>query len=339
MHTFRKTPAPSAPLLFTRRAFLGSLAASAALAGLPGAAFAAGPLRVLAATYPACLACSAVMDGLPGMELDLLVAAQTGCPHDYAMTPRDRMKLEECDVLVLNGGGFESFLDDRLLSGLSAQVVDAGAGIDMSAAPGPKEHEHDEHGHEAHDHEHEGEHEEEPGHHHHHGAGNPHYFSSPAAFAVMAGNVAAALGKKCPEQAAVLKERADALAVSMGALSADLQALPGEGMHLVVQHDTLSWFFRGTSFHIEAVLQEEADDAPSAAALLALVNRIKAGGTWLLVGEPQFPGQVMDTLAAETGAKKIYVNPLASGPYPVPAGLYEKTMRENIAVLAAAVGK
>lgn len=34
---------------------------------------------------------------------------QTGCLHDYQMTPADMKKLENADVFIANGAGMESF--------------------------------------------------------------------------------------------------------------------------------------------------------------------------------------------------------------------------------------
>ncbi len=331
-----------APTRLSRRAFLGAMGACALTAALPSPVRARGAVRVLAATYPAWLACDAAARGLPGIELDLLVAAQTGCPHDYAMTPRDRMKLEVCDVLVLNGGGFVSVLDERLVASLTCDVVDAGSGIDMNLPrPGFETGGRAGHDHDRDDHEHhaeEGEDHEESEHHHHsHGAGNPHYFACPSRFARMVANAARGLAARCPEQAQELARRADACAASMAALTADMQALDGDA-HMVVQHDTLSWFFADTNFHVAAILQEEADEPPSAAALLRLVARMKEGGSYLLVAEPQYPSQVIDTLAAETGCSRVLIDTLASGGTELPAGHYEKVMRGNLARLKAAIG-
>ena len=53
-------------------------------------AFAAEPkVRVLATTYPVYLLTRAVAQTSPDVQVDLLIPAQTGCPHDYALTPKD----------------------------------------------------------------------------------------------------------------------------------------------------------------------------------------------------------------------------------------------------------
>ncbi len=335
----------------SRRAFLGAMGACALAGAMPAPLRADGPLRVLAATYPAWLACDAAARGVPGIEIDLLVAAQTGCPHDYAMTPRDRMKLEDCDVLVLNGGGFECFLDDGLLASLKCDVVDAGEGVGAEL-PAPLFEAEDGRGHDDdHDHEHEREqgggqdhdeprqdHEHDHDHGHNHGhAANPHWFASPSRFALMTANAASALAARRPERAGEIRARAEGLAARMAALAADMRAIGGDTL-VVAQHSTLSWYFADTSLRMAAVLQEEADEAPSAADLLRLIERMRRGGAYLLAGEPQFPSQVMDTLAAETGARRVLIDTMASGDMAPAAERYETVMRENLARLAAALG-
>ncbi len=294
----------------TRRLFLGSLAAVTCTAASP--VLSAPVTCVLAATYPVCVACTTLLRDVPGFELDLLVAAQTGCPHDYAMSPRDRMKLEDCDVLVLNGGGYESFLDEKLLASIKAKVINAGEGIDSTIADTgrglPEDADHDDH---------------------HHGTGNPHYFCSPSHFARMVSAVAGGLATCRPEHAYVLQERAESFAKRMDTLLGQMAGLGGDTL-IVAQHDTLSWYFSDTPFKVVAVLQEEADDVPSAATLLGIVERMRDGRSYLLAGEAQFPPHVLVTLAAETGWPRVMLETMASGPMPVPEDWYETVMCQNL---------
>ena len=54
-----------------------------------GASAAEPKVRVLATTYPVYLLTRAVAQTSPDVQVDLLIPAQTGCPHDYALTPKD----------------------------------------------------------------------------------------------------------------------------------------------------------------------------------------------------------------------------------------------------------
>ena len=311
--------------LFSRRFFLGSLACTALMATSPLPLRAEEKISILAATYPAFLACDTLLRDMPQCRRDLLVGARTGCPHDYSMTPQDRMKLEEAHLLVMTGAGYEPFLDADLLKRLSCQVVDCSKGLNLEEEKSGQA-EHDDH-------------KDEQG--HHHGGVNPHYFSSPRMFARMVQAVAGALSEKFPDMQPELSKRCGMIAGKMNKLGDDISLLGGDKVHLVLQHDTLSWFFRDSKCRTECILQEDDGEAPSAAMLLELIQTIKKakeeGKQYLLVGDTQYSDQVLRTLAQESGARKIVLDSLVSGPVPVPAGYYEKTMRSNIALVQQAL--
>ena len=191
--------------MLSRRRVLSSLLALSflpALPVLPGSALpalaGASGLKVLAATYPAWLLAREVADGVPGIETDLLVQAQAGCPHDYMLAPRDLMKLASASVLVAVGKGFEPFLADVARECPKLPVLELGADIprlDLDpgvpgkeaghAAAGHDEDGHGGHGHDDQVHDHDHAHDHAHGHHHSHtGAGNPHCFASPVQAAV-----------------------------------------------------------------------------------------------------------------------------------------------------------
>lgn len=285
---------------------------------------AAESLHILAATYPAYLATLTAVQGIESVECELLVAASRGCPHDYAMSPQDRMKLEKAQVLVLNGAGFEPFLDERLLSSLKALKIEAGKGLPDLACPEPLAADH--HGHK-----------------HGEAGGNPHYFSSPVRFGHMVSTIALSLGEEFPALRDRLQANALSFAKKVQALEKEMQALSGSGVQVILQHDTLSWFFHDMHLPVAAVLQQGSEEGPSPALLLALAGRIKKEGKpCLLVSEPQFAGKSLNVLAQETGAARVALDPVVSGPvtFAGTAGdYYLGVMQANIKAVAQALKK
>ncbi len=357
-------------MLSRRRAVMSLLAFSLApCAVLPSVARASG-LKVLAATYPAWLLAREVARGVPGIETDLLVQAQAGCPHDYMLAPRDLMKIGSAGVLVAVGKGFEPFLPDVAKEFPNLPVMELGAGVPRleldpivpGEEPGHEAHEHEhghdgherdhghghghkhehghghehEHGHDGHDHDHE--HGHGHGHHHHHeyGAGNPHCFASPVQAAVMARACAEGLARLVPAQAEALLaggNRAAGRFEVLGRKLAELGPL-GHGVRFVLQHDALSWLFHDAGLEVAFVLQAEADAPPSASDVARLARAMRdAKGRYVLVTEPQFPARIVEMLVRETGAPAIELDPLASGPASPEAGWYEKVMKKNIETL------
>ncbi|MCR5273579.1 MAG: metal ABC transporter substrate-binding protein [Lachnospiraceae bacterium] len=69
-------------------------------------------IKVVTSFYPVYIAAMNVMDGAENVTLENLSEPQTGCLHDYQLTPADMKLLESADVFLVNGGGIESFLAD-----------------------------------------------------------------------------------------------------------------------------------------------------------------------------------------------------------------------------------
>lgn len=63
--------------------------------------------RVLATTFPVYQIVRNITQNVPDVEVQLMLPAQAGCPHDYALTPQDMSKLAQADILVLNGSALK----------------------------------------------------------------------------------------------------------------------------------------------------------------------------------------------------------------------------------------
>ena len=322
---------------------------------LPQAASAAagqGKLRILATTYPVYLLARNVVQSNPGAQVDLLIPAQTGCPHDYALTPKDMQKLAQADVLLLNGLGLDDFMLKALPSikpGLI--VVDSSAGItplkeDNAHEDGDEDHDGHEGGHEDHDgHDHAARHGHEEsahghgghdhGHHHDHGGVNPHAFASPRLAAVMVKNMAQGLAKADPQNAASYESNASAYEKVLSGLSDRLAALgnkaPNKGIALM--HDALSYMARDGGLEVVAVIQEDEDAQPSAGRLITVAKILREHKPALIASEPQYSDKAVQTLAREVGIPAAQLDSLASGPASPSLDHYEKTMNNNINIL------
>jgi zinc transport system substrate-binding protein len=71
-----------------------------------------GTFTVVTSFYPMYIAAKNVIGDAEGVVLSNLSEPQTGCLHDYQLTPADMRLLSTADVFIINGGGIESFLSD-----------------------------------------------------------------------------------------------------------------------------------------------------------------------------------------------------------------------------------
>jgi ABC-type Zn uptake system ZnuABC Zn-binding protein ZnuA len=86
--------------------------------------------RVLCTTFPIYQIARNVVAGQEGIAVDLMLPASLGCPHDYALTPRDMMKLARADVLIVNGHGMEEFLGAPVTkANPELHILDSSTGI------------------------------------------------------------------------------------------------------------------------------------------------------------------------------------------------------------------
>lgn len=282
-----------------------------------GAARQASPARisVLATTYPVWLLTRAVTGDAPDVDVQLLIAAATGCPHDYAPTPADLLRLEKAQLVISNGLGMESGLGAALAQ-RAGDVLDCGAHLqDQLAAyaaqmPAACDHRHD---HEA-------------------GCGpNPHIFAGPRLAVAMTQLIAGELARRDPAHAARYRANAARFADDMDALLRQLESLaaPGRPLRVILQHDGLAYFAADAGLEVLDIVQEN-DERPTASRLMELLASIKAEKPDLLLAEAQFADKTLSTLAAEGGTPLLRLDSLASGPEDVPADHYARIMRENL---------
>lgn len=56
------------------------------------------------------IAAENIVGDAEGVTLTNLSEPQTGCMHDYQLTPEDMKLLSRADVFIVNGGGIENFV-------------------------------------------------------------------------------------------------------------------------------------------------------------------------------------------------------------------------------------
>jgi ABC-type Zn uptake system ZnuABC Zn-binding protein ZnuA len=264
---------------------------------------AAEELRVLATTFPVYLFTRNVTRDCPNVRVDLLIPAQTGCPHEYTLTPQDLQKLAKARVIVRNGLGIDAFLQEHLArAAASARVIDCSAGIKPLRA-------------------------------------NPHLFAGPKEAAMMVRNIAAGLSAQDADNAEAYNAAARAYANRLLELDRRLAALGGRRKGVVLQHNALAYMADSAGLSVVAVIQEDEDTPPSAGRLVALTRRIQNEKPVLILGDLQYPDKPVRTLSRETGVPAVGLDTVAAGPPDAPPEYYETVMTVNCQTLETYLGQ
>lgn len=257
-------------------------------------------LNILASVFPVYLFAANVCANVPGVSVSLLIPASAGCPHDFALRPLDARKLATTDILIINGGPLEEFLDKPIQSaGSKLAVIDASAG--MKLLPGDDHHP------------------------------NAHLFAAPADAAVMVGNIAKALAERDPERADAYKANAEAYAAELREISDKLRRVGGKAANrkIAIEHDALAYLALNADLEI-ALMFEHGD---SAARLARVKKELLEKKPAALAGDSQYSDRLLQTLAKETGIPFIRLNPCAGGPENPPLDYYQRVMNENLRIL------
>ena len=265
-------------------------------------------IRVTASFYPVYIIAENVVGEVPGIDLRSMAQPQTGCLHDYQLTTADMRSLEDTDLFIVNGGGMESFLDNALELFPELDVIDTSAGVTSLEG-------HD-HGHTGHDH---GE--------------NSHYWMYPENAVVQAENICGALSEICPEHADEFRQNTDAFKESVSGI----ETFDGRGISVCVFNEAFEYLHLSYGFDVAAVVEMDENETPSAKELAEIITEINEGGIDLLIAADDASKTVADTIARETGAGVVVLDPVLTGD-PVPER-YTEALNENARILKGSVYK
>ena len=256
-----------------------------------------------------------------------------GDTHVYEPTPADVQALAEADLLIVNGLGFEGWLE-RLstAAGFEGITVVATDGI----TPLSLEDEHEEGA--AH------EDEEEHGHdHHRHGDEDPHAWHSLANGAIYASNIEEGLSAADPNNADTYREHGERYRAEIRALDQEvrqsLDALPAERRKIVTPHDAFGYFADSYDLTFLAPQGLSTESEASAAAVATLIRQVRDEQISAIFIENVADSRLIEQITRETDAViggTLYSDALSAEDGP--ASTYLDMLRHNVGAITAALG-
>lgn len=230
-------------------------------------------------------------------------------PHSYEATARDKLAVSEADLVVLNGGGYDTFMETLVAdSGIdSADVLNA---VEISGLEDTAGETHD--GGEAHDDEaHSGDSTAGSGDGHAHGhAGhshgsfNEHVWYSPEAMGLLAEAAAERLATVDPDHASTYRDNAAAFNSGIDELTANLaeDSAAAGGRDVAVTEPVPEYLFEAAGLHnvtpadFTAAVEEGADVPP--AVLKEMQDLLRSGDVAFLAYNTQTSTAQTETVRA-----------------------------------------
>lgn len=325
--------------MFRRHVLRAFLAAAALSLGLGASAAAQERLKVVASF--SILADLVREVGGESIDLRMLVGPD-GDAHVFQPTPADARAVADAAVLVVNGLGFEGWIDRlQRSSGFKGRLVVASEGV----TPLTME---DDHGH-GHGHGHSHGHRHGHSHGHSHGEArkkakpaeavpDPHAWQDLANARIYVDNIARGLAEADPANAAAYARRADAYKQRLAALDArlraDFDALPKAKRRVITSHDAFQYFGRAYGIEFIPATGVSTDAQPSARQIAALIAQIRKEKVKALFIENMSNPRQLEQIARDSGASiagTLYSDALS--PPGGPADTYLKMVEHNATAL------
>jgi zinc transport system substrate-binding protein len=264
-----------------------------------------GECTVVTSFYPMYIAAANVIGSAPGVTLKNLSEPQTGCLHDFQLTPEDMKLLSTADVFVINGGGIESFLEDVAEAYPELTIIQACKNTELLQ-----------------------EDDEE----------NAHAWMSIAAYETQVQTIADALAKEDPQRADIYAQNANTYLDQLSALQVRQQALleKTKGESVILFHEAYDYVASDYGMEVSFVLDLDEERQVSAGEVADVIAAIRRDHVTYILAEELYGKSMAETLQAETDVKVIYLDPLNRGAYEKDS--YLEGMTKNIELLENCFG-
>lgn len=301
-------------------------------------------LTVVTSFYPMYIATLNIVDGVKGVRLENLSEPQTGCLHDFQLTPEDMKLLSTADVFVINGGGIESFMSDVAKAYPKLDVVEACEDVALlSDDESDSDHDHD---HDAdaesdsdHDHDHEADTESDSAHDHDHGDENAHAWMSVPRYRTMVKTIASHLAQKDEAHAEEYYANAEKYDAKLAKLEKEQDSLKSltDGQNIVIFHEAYAYVADDFSMNACYLLDLDEERSVSAGEIKQVISAIKDDGVSVILAEELYGKSMGDTVSRETDVHVVYIDPLNRGEYDKDS--YLDGMEQNIELIKDAFTK
>ena len=301
-------------------------------------------LTVVTSFYPMYIATLNIVDGVKGVRLENLSEPQTGCLHDFQLTPEDMKLLSTADVFVINGGGIESFMSDVAKAYPKLDVVEACEDVallsdDESDSDHDHDHDADAESYSDHDHDHEADTESDSAHDHDHGDENAHAWMSVPRYRTMVKTIASHLAQKDEAHAEEYYANAEKYDAKLAKLEKEQDSLKSltDGQNIVIFHEAYAYVADDYSMNACYLLDLDEERSVSAGEIKQVISAIKDDGVSVILAEELYGKSMGDTVSRETDVHVVYIDPLNRGEYDKDS--YLDGMEQNIELIKDAFTK
>lgn len=262
-------------------------------------------LVVVTSFYPMYVAASNVIGDAKGVKLVNLSEPQTGCLHDFQLTPEDMKLIGTADVFIINGGGIESFMEDVAKSYPNLKIIEATGNMELLSDDDEL---------------------------------NAHAWMSISAYETQIQTIADELGKIDKDRSEEYEKNAIAYLEKLEPLRERQEEIAekADGQSVILFHEAYDYVAYDYGLDVSYVLDLDEERQVSAGEVSSVLRAIESDHVQYIFAEETYGKSMGDTVEKETGVKVVYLNPLNRGKYEKDS--YLKGMSHNMDLLEECFG-
>lgn len=249
-------------------------------------------LSVMASFYP--LYEFAQQIGHDRVDVTLLVPVGVE-PHDWEPTIQDVQKMQKANLIIINGIGFESWIDHLAEINFQGTIIDTSYGIiEQESIIIPAEPDHKEHVHKS---------------------GDPHIWLNPVLAKIQVQNIADAFSNHDPQNKKFYQQNAQNYKIELDALDKKIRnELSGCKQDFVAFHDAFSFFADEYGLIQHAIILSNSPHVePTARTLEDVINAAREFNIKVIFTEETADPRTSQIIANEIDGKILVLSPIEIG--------------------------
>lgn len=234
---------------------------------------------VLTSFYPLYEFASQV--GQDNVDVSLLVPSGVE-PHDWEPTIHDIQRMQQADLVIINGIGFENWIENIDEINSRALIVDTSKGVEIMSTVDKRL------------------------------EGDPHIWLNPVMAKIQVQNIAKSLIQVDPENKKIYQENADKYITKLDSLDAKIKdELKGCKTDFIAFHNAFSYFAIQYGLNQHTIVKTNAPNAESTPKTLEnLINQAKEFETNVIFTEERVDTRTSQVIANELGGRVLVLSPL-----------------------------
>jgi len=254
-----------------------------------------------------------------GEKIDVTLLVPVGVePHDWEPTIKDVQRMQKSDLIVINGIGFESWVDDLIENDYQGIIVNTSNGIELNSSEekyeekGHGEEQHEEEQHEEEQHEEEQHEEEGQEDDHAHLEGDPHIWLNPLYAKIQVQNIANAFANSDSTNSEFYLANAEKYNKKLDLLDSKIRIeLSGCKHDFIAFHDAFSYFADeyGLNQHT-IVATTNSHGEVTAKTLENVISTARELNIKVIFSEETVNTKTSQIIANEIGGKVLILSPL-----------------------------